>query len=337
MRSRSWLTYRVLIAVAVLMIFLPYFALTKPAYSQVQSSPTGSSFAGKYVNNDLGITLTLPDGYLGNATVLNGELSVQAAGTGHELSVEMLPRGNSSESAYTMFQAATSGAPPEGCTIEKASPVVSGMSGYSYTDTCSDQAYSAFMVDWGNNQILMIAMKSSALGFQSAKSDFDTIVNSVELRSSGPTSSYTLDTLQSIQEQITLKNSPVTINILTNSKVSEFRFDDSTRTLSFTVNGTQDSPGKTIIPIGSIVRGPYIVSFDGANYTNYFIHQDQNTGSIELFLSYHHSSHVIRITGASGVPEFSGAAIGGALSLIGILGISTRIWRRINQLLHPDL
>ena len=292
----------------------------KSAYSQNQSFPS-STITGKYVNNDVGIALILPDGYSGNATVINGELSLQASNPTNILSIQMSPKEGSS-SAYTMFQAATESPPPKDCTSDKSSPTVSGLTGFSYTVICSNQSYSAFMVDWGN-QILMIAMKSSQ-GSQSAKSDFDAIVNSLTLRQSGPSSIYTSDSLQSIPEQVTLNNSAVAINILSNSKISDFKFDQSHHILSFGVNGTQDSPGRTVIPIGKLLNGPYAVSFDGANYANFFVHKDQATGIASIYLSYHHSAHTISVTGLSVVPEFPTGWAAVVLSAVGIFSLFAR-------------
>jgi hypothetical protein len=159
------------------------------------------------------------------------------------------------------------------------------------------------MVDWGS-QILVVGMKSSQEGFHSAKSDFDGVVNSLTLRQSGPSLNYTSDSLQTIKEQIALNGSSVSINILSNSRISDFKFNQSNHILSFTVNGTQDSPGRTIIPIGMLLNGPYVVSFDGSNYASFFVHKEQDTGIMNIYLSYHHSTHTITIIGTSAIPEF---------------------------------
>jgi hypothetical protein len=99
------------------------------------------------------------------------------------------------------------------------------------------------------------------------------------------------------------------------STITDFRFDEGSRTMSFNVSGT--GPSTTIIAVDSVLEGPYSVSIDGEVSSKHeSILSDDAKESIKI--NHDQSEHEITISGTSVVPEFSVPLVIMALALAAV-------------------
>src|SRR5579884_2528972 len=117
------------------------------------------------------------------------------------------------------------------------------------------------------------------------------------------------------------KGDEIDLDIQSSSNITDFSFNQTSRQISFKVSGQSGTNGTTIVQdVGKLLKGPYVVTFDGQVKTDYQTLTNKTTGDvIGIQITYHHSSHVITIAGAEVVPEF---AVGG-IGTITILGVVT--------------
>lgn len=122
------------------------------------------------------------------------------------------------------------------------------------------------------------------------------------------------------------------VQIASNStNVSDLKFDEQQKKLSFTVQGETGTKGVTEITIPkSLLSGNMSVMIDGqAMAHSDVIQTDDTSDHITLEINYHHSTHQIDIVGTSAVPEFSSLAglvlVFSVLSVV-ILSVKTRIF-----------
>jgi hypothetical protein len=96
------------------------------------------------------------------------------------------------------------------------------------------------------------------------------------------------------------------INMATNSNVTNFKFDESAKIISFTVQGKTGIKGvlDIVIPKGLLDEN-FIILIDGQEVPNSDViltSDSQNQTTIEI--NYEHTSHEIKIAGTSAIPEF---------------------------------
>lgn len=122
-----------------------------------------------------------------------------------------------------------------------------------------------------------------------------------------------------------VEGNPYEIEILSNSEVSEFEFDEQNRRLSFTVSGQNGTTGTTSIEIGRVLEPPYHVKIDGRLMENgTLLIADDTTGKYTLNLNFGHSVHEIEISGANVVPEFPIQMIAFVSGFVGIVALAGR-------------
>lgn len=106
------------------------------------------------------------------------------------------------------------------------------------------------------------------------------------------------------RQEITVGGNEIFLNIQSSSKISDFSFDEKSKRMSFKVTGDTGTNGMTIIPVGQVLQGPYVVTFDGQVWHDFEIFEDQVNGDM-MRIRYPHSIHDITVTGTTVVPEFS--------------------------------
>ena len=121
------------------------------------------------------------------------------------------------------------------------------------------------------------------------------------------------------------------VQIATNSSsVTNMKFDESGKKISFTVQGETGTKGVTEVKIPkSLLSGNLTVMIDGQVMSQSdVIEKDDTTDDVTLELNYHHSTHQIDIVGANAVPEFSSLTpiilVISILSVI-VLSMKTRV------------
>ena len=120
------------------------------------------------------------------------------------------------------------------------------------------------------------------------------------------------------------------VSIASNSTVSDFRFDQEAKKVSFIVEGETGTQGVTQITIQKpMLSGQMTVIIDGEVVTpesnNVVVTSDTNS-EMTLEINYHHSEHTVEVAGTNVVPEFPvsmavmAAAIGSIIVAVTVAG-----------------
>jgi hypothetical protein len=121
------------------------------------------------------------------------------------------------------------------------------------------------------------------------------------------------------------------IDIASNSTVSNVAFDVDGKKLTFTVEGQSGTHGVTQVTIPKeMLSGNLQVMIDGAAAADndVIVISDTSTDTT-LELNYHHSTHDVTITGTSVVPEFPLSMI---LVMTGAIGSIVVLARRMDRI-----
>lgn len=98
------------------------------------------------------------------------------------------------------------------------------------------------------------------------------------------------------------------VSVASNSTVSNFRFDQEAKKVSFTVEGATGTQGVTQITIPkAMLGGRMTVMIDGeviAPESNSVIVASDTNSEMTLEMNYHHSVHTVEVAGTNVVPEF---------------------------------
>jgi predicted secreted protein with PEFG-CTERM motif len=100
--------------------------------------------------------------------------------------------------------------------------------------------------------------------------------------------------------QVMVEGSPVELVLQSSSQLSNLELDEENMELSFTTVG--DNDGVTVIPVGNVLEGEFMVMVDGQITKDYEIIDDQGVQSLKL--AYSSGSHDISVSGTKVVPEF---------------------------------
>jgi hypothetical protein len=111
----------------------------------------------------------------------------------------------------------------------------------------------------------------------------------------------------------------VEVVVKSSSTITEFELDEESMTVFIAVEGEEGTEGVTQITIGRILEGPYIVTIDGEETTDFEV-----TESGDITLSYVHGIEGITITGTNVVPEFPLVAIVLAAAIVGTIVATAR-------------
>lgn len=100
-------------------------------------------------------------------------------------------------------------------------------------------------------------------------------------------------------EAVMIADESTSFSLGSSSEASDIRFNEEAKQLSF-----RSSEGVTTISISSLLEGPYIVTVDGEQTTDYGVYKNQETGETTLTMVYDEGMHETVITGTNVVPEF---------------------------------
>jgi hypothetical protein len=119
-------------------------------------------------------------------------------------------------------------------------------------------------------------------------------------------------------ETVTIAGESVQFSLGSSSEVSNIRFAEDEKQLAFT-----SSSGVTTISINSLLEGPYVVTVDGEQTTDYGVYENQETGEKTMTVAYDEGTHETVITGTNVVPEFPISIllfVAAAMSVIIVIG-----------------
>ena len=226
----------------------------------------------------------------------------------------------------------------EGCDVRSASYVdMNGVTGRTMDIECpavqSDsmarehyvanvhEFYTEYATDYSKGHVVAITIIGKTQeAMDSRLADYSQLVDSLVLKQPGDMRDTYQSTaaLKPAVTSVTVDESPVEIDMRSSSTVSDFKLDEPSKTLSFTVEGQAGTKGTTVLKIGSVLEGPYTATIDGRVATgNEFVVIEDPEGHNTAMLVYSHSVHEIAITGTQVVPEFPIASIGIVVATIG--------------------
>ena len=125
------------------------------------------------------------------------------------------------------------------------------------------------------------------------------------------------------------------VNIASNSTVSNLQFDQSAKQVSFNVDGQTGTQGVTQVTIPKgMLSGDMQLMIDGSAAADNDVMVSSDTQAETTFeINYHHSSHVITISGTNVVPEFpmtTALVMAGAIGSVVIFATRARFLHRMN-------
>lgn len=130
--------------------------------------------------------------------------------------------------------------------------------------------------------------------------------------------------LDDVSQEITVDDNTVDLRIHSNSTVSDLKLGVDQKLLSLTVEGESNTAGMTVMDIGKVLEGPYVVAIDGNPVDDFLVVDDEIDSSTVLTITYPHSVHEITVTGTNVVPEFP---LGLAITIAVSLGAITVLFR----------
>ncbi len=100
------------------------------------------------------------------------------------------------------------------------------------------------------------------------------------------------------------------VSLISNSTISEFRFIQTSRKITFTVRGPSDTIGycNATIPKNLLSGNPWKIMLDGTDITSQAIITKNQTHT-SIYFTYTHSNYNVQIIGTWVIPEFSSLTI----------------------------
>ena len=313
---------------AAILLFLPAAAVS----SYAQSMPKAVS--GTYVNAELGVQITFPNGWSGFEVTQTSETTLVATSPGG-LS-ESDPATMKTISLLITDKGARDPNDPSSLTQDVIdcnqpsinSRTVAGVQATEVTVDCpsSAQKWRMVAVETADN-IVAVMFMTPASEFDSNVGAFDSAVGSLQVEGAadtGGTSGVGVSIgLTTVTRTVVIAGANVNVDFRTNSTISAVTVDEDKKQVSFTVDGQAGTRGTTEVEIGQMLMGPYSVTIDGQTVTDFDV---KNEGSVDavMTLSYTHSEHDVVVTGTSVVPEFPLAALGVVAAAIGVVSVLGR-------------
>jgi len=159
--------------------------------------------------------------------------------------------------------------------------------------------------------------------------DFDgsieslSLVNATDLSDLSKYSS--LFKLERGKDQVVINGTVHQIDFASDSKVSNFQFNQDTKTLTFSAESLNKSGGQVIIRTVKHLETPYLITIDGMVSDRVLVINDTTTDHAYIDISYGKGKHDIAIVGSNVVPEYPA---GLAILVFGISGATIIFARR---------
>ena len=122
------------------------------------------------------------------------------------------------------------------------------------------------------------------------------IENTIDI--SDPNSYVELFGLEITQEKIMIENKSHEIEIVSDSPITNFSFDENNKKISFELQENKDATlGSTEIYLGNALNAPYTVTIDSNVDDTFMITEDKTTGQTSIGISYMHPVDKITVSG----------------------------------------
>jgi hypothetical protein len=126
---------------------------------------------------------------------------------------------------------------------------------------------------------------------------------------------------------VTGSEDEIVLPVNSSSNVTDFRFNEEMKQISFTVSSEDNSGGIVMLPISRALEGPYTVTFDGNPMTNFEIINNQTINETSIKISHDQGIHNITISGTNVIPEFPSSLVG-----VLILGVATGVIMTLSRI-----
>ncbi|MGI0014329.1 MAG: hypothetical protein ACREBU_12940 [Nitrososphaera sp.] len=303
------------------LLLLPVTAVS--AYAQGMPQEV----SGTYVNEELGVEITFPDGWSGFEVAQTSETTLVTTSPGG-LS-ESDPATMKTISLLITDKGGRDPNDPSSLTQEVIdcnqpsinARTVAGVQGTEVTVECPStaQTWRMVAVETADNIVGVMFMAPSS-EFDSNVGAFDSAVGSLKVEGAmdiegGNGGGVSID-LTAVTRTVVIDGASVNVAIRTNSTIGQLDLDEDNKRVSFTVDGETGTSGTTEIDIGTMLNGPYTVTIDGQATTDFEV-TNEGTADAVMTISYTHSEHDVMITGTSVVPEFPIVFLGTIAAVIG--------------------
>lgn len=314
-------------------------------YSAPSEDDTGeflSEIEGKYVDQDAGLEIQLPDGwkginFFGIIMAAPGDLDLQSESPKAMMVVMTLNRTAIADMASSMdYDELTApeetGMAEKDCSESSASyTMVNEMNALHVAQECTTPEYAKMDVyGFATSSSLVLVMYSanSAELYDQHADEFEQSINSMVLQNpeNFRDAASQIMNLEPVSYEAQVEGKPVDLYMETNSKITQFEFDEQSKQVSFQVEGQDGTQGSTSVVIDSLLEGPYMVTIDGNPTEDYIVVKDSVNDQTVLVVNHGDSSHQIAITGTQVVPEFPIVLLVLVMTLGGII-VTTRHWR----------
>jgi hypothetical protein len=301
---------------------------------------------GTYVNEELGVEITFPDGWSGFEVSQTSETTLVATSPGG------LSEGDPATMKTINLLITDKGGrdprDPSSLTQDVIdcnepsvnSRTVAGKQATEVTVDCPSSAQKMRMVAVETeDNIVAVMFMTPASEFDSNVGAFDSAVASLKVEGAidtegtggtpGGNGGGVSIGLTTVTRTVVVAGANVNVDFRTNSTISALAIDEDKKQVSFTVDGETGTSGTTEVEIGQMLMGPYTVTIDGQATTDFEV-ANEGTAEAVMTISYTHSVRDVTITGTSVVPEFPVAALGAMAAVIGavIVVARTRLFKR---------
>lgn len=304
--------------------------------AHAQVPPGMTEVSGKYTNEKAGIEIVFPEGWTGfeSSVGTTTAASVTEPGSANSnfpksMTLSVIPKAEAKDPAQAKAEMAKSDIKCSDPTI--SSITVSGKSGQLYVMECSRPDGTQYklkgaFVSTDSRQVNLLYMAKLA-DFAADESKFDAALGTLKVTGAVDTTNAPNNLgqeLKAVIHSVLIKGKNVDLALKTNSTISNFKLEEQNKKLSFTVEGQSGTHGTTEIPIGKVLDGPFIVTIDGQQTTNFQVN-DEGTENATMKVSYTHSTHEIAVSGTNVVPEFPAAMLGMVTAVIvGLVAVMGR-------------
>lgn len=339
----NWMASVTLVMAAMLVagaVFSQASAQTMPDIPQM------TEISGTYVNADVGVEITFPDGWSGTEVVLEngvvvsvykGGLGAAAAG---DVPVSMFLSATEKEETEPPADPSTEDMPCE--VLSTAEVQVSGVKAAESVAECTmmgETVKAKTTVVNTETRWVVVSVIAPEGEYDENEGEYDSSVGTLEVEGAMDVEGVenvvdeveeTVDettstvTLEAEVAMVMVAGAEVEVEFSSSSTISDVNIDEESKTLSFTVEGEDGTEGMTEIGIGSVLEGPYTVAIDGEVTENFEVATDEVTGETTLTISYTHSTHDVTVSGTNVVPEFPVAALGAIAAVIGTVAVLGR-------------
>jgi len=282
--------------------------------------PEFKEIKGIYINNELGIEITLPTGWSGAELMADSfnlllggffvtpeglDIDTDTAGTPFPnapvMSMFIINITNQDTSTPTL-----TGTPQLDCKILSASLVdINDAKGFEAIAECNNNGSFKFkglaisQEDERSLRSIFVLFTAPINLYDEYVDDFDSSVRTLKIAN---IKTISLPLNDRLEESQIIDDTAIYVKVLSSSNIKDLKFNKDDKSISLIVEGESSTLGITEIYLDRALRGPYTVMIDGEPIQYIPIRSDDGMEGIKIV--YIHNVKEIEIIGTAVVPEF---------------------------------